>query len=107
MNPIKACDVRGHLRWHGSDAEWLLEIDINNDKHLEPATNTPMKLWKSRPNEYQLFPLEVFRKHMDQCKQAAKQFGKTPGQAKSSNHRKVGGKEYCRTSEEETGAGIV
>ena len=96
---IKAKDVRGRLRWEGSKAQILLDIDIDNDKHLEPSTDTPTKLWMSRI-EYRLFELEVFRKHLDQAKQARKEFGKTPGQHKS-NHRKVGGKKYRRTEEEE------
>ena len=64
-------------------------IDVANGAHVGVK---PSVLWKSRP-AYGLFDLTVFRKHIDQCKQAEKKFGQTPGQAKQ-NKRKVGGNEY-------------
>ena len=47
--------------------------------------------------QYQLFDLTVFRKHMDQCKQAQKEYAQTPGQVKS-NKFKVGGDNFKRTA---------
>ena len=40
----------------------------------------------------------MFRKHLDQAKQAAKRFGTTPGQnaTKKMNPKKVGGRDFQR-----------
>ena len=50
----------------------------------------------TKPGIYGLFELTVFRKHLDQAKQAAKRFGKTPGQNAKKNSKKVGGRDYVR-----------
>lgn len=94
-HPAPATNIRGQLRWAGSNAEKLLKEDIKNDKH-KYIGYTPRHFRTTRP-DYLLFDLDVFRKHIDQCKQAKKEFGKTPGQQKAKrNQRKVGGKEYKR-----------
>lgn len=97
LNPTATHDVRGHLRWDGSEAQRLLPIDLANNKHMENEFNTPKKLWLSNP-EYTKFTLTVFRGHIDQCKQAAKEFGQTPGQAKKKkkNKKRLGGAKYMR-----------
>ena len=44
-----------------------------------------------------LIGLDVFCKYIDECKQAQKEFSKTPGQTEAKkNHRKVGEKDYKR-----------
>ena len=94
--PPATHNIRGQLRWDGSAAQGLLKADVANKAHVGVR---PKVLWQSRP-EYQLFDLTVFRKHIDQCKQAEKEWGQTPGQSKH-NKRKVGGEEYKRTEDEE------
>ena len=53
-----------HNKWHGSDAEKLLEEDIKARTFDE---GFPKDFWLSRP-EYQQFPLEKFREHLYQGK---------------------------------------
>jgi hypothetical protein len=50
------------LRWQGSTAENLLKIDIQRGKHKEMK---PIELYQSQ-EEYQKFPLDVFRGHIHQ-----------------------------------------
>jgi len=50
-------------RWDGSAAHKQLETDVLNEVH---SSNTPEELWKTR-EEFQDFPLEVFRKHVWQA----------------------------------------
>jgi hypothetical protein len=54
-------------RWHGSDAERLLDEDIKAHMFVEGAS--PMDCWLSRP-EYQQFHLEKFRSHLYQGRRA-------------------------------------
>jgi hypothetical protein len=49
-------------RWQGSPAETLLKIDIQNGKQLEMK---PKELYNTQ-EEYQKFPLNVFRGHIYQ-----------------------------------------
>lgn len=101
LRPPAARNVRGQLRWDGSEAQRLLPIDIANKKHLEEAFNTPKKLWASNI-EYLKFDLNVFRGHIDQCKQALKEFGQTPGQSKKKQRakkNKLGGAKYKRPTD--------
>ena len=53
----------GEPQWHGSDAERLLKIDIAAKQHEPPST--PKLLYGTRI-EYQVYPLDVFRKHIHQ-----------------------------------------
>ena len=64
-------------------------------KHLRMK---PKALWETRPSIYGLFKLTKFRKHLDQAKQAAKEFGQTPGQNAKKRRKKgkVGGTAYAR-----------
>ena len=99
-HPPPARNLKGQLRWEGSDAQQYLKEDIENEKH-KYVGYTPRHFRTMRPC-YLLFDLDVFRKHIDQSKQTRKEFGKTPGQAAAKkNHRKVGGKTYKRRAEEE------
>lgn len=69
-HPQKEKNIRGQLRWEGSKAQESLEIDMQQGLHL---VNKPAKLHKTR-EEYQLFDLEVFRKHIHQAAQSKKKF---------------------------------
>lgn len=89
----------GMRRWHGSEAEGLLKLDIQNGVHLQHGR--PKFLWLSR-QEYQLFPLTVFRKHIDQNLQENKEFGRTPGQAR--HHRRKVGNPALRRADSATDA---
>jgi hypothetical protein len=53
---------RGELRWEGSEAERLLRLDIDDEKH---SRMKPAMLHVTR-GEYKEYPLVVFRGHIDQ-----------------------------------------
>jgi hypothetical protein len=57
--PNKYC---GEPRWEGSEAERLLQLDIDEGKNM---SHVPIDLHKSR-NEYKKYPLKVFQKLIDQ-----------------------------------------
>jgi hypothetical protein len=63
-------NIRGELRWEGSEAQKMLKIDVSNGLHLNQK---PKELWETRP-EYQLFTNRVFQKHIDQAKQSRKEW---------------------------------
>lgn len=69
----------GRLLWEGSEADRLLKIDMKANKHLLYTSAT---LRASRP-QYAEFSQVRFTKRIDQLKEAAKKFGKTPGQNKT------------------------
>jgi hypothetical protein len=54
---------RGEPRWEGSEAERLLKLDVDDQKH---KTVKPIELYKSRPEYYEHYPLEIFRNHIYQ-----------------------------------------
>jgi hypothetical protein len=60
--PKKTYNHRGEPRWEGSEAERLLKLDIDKGKN---KSLKPIDLHQSR-NEYKMYPLTVFRKHIDQ-----------------------------------------
>lgn len=60
--PKKTHNHRGEPRWEGSEAERLLKQDMDEGKN---KTLKPIDLHQSR-KEYKLYPLTVFRKHIDQ-----------------------------------------
>lgn len=60
--PTPAVNHRGEPQWHGSDAERLLKADVTLKTHEMMA---PQQLYRTRI-EYQVYPLEVFRKHIHQ-----------------------------------------
>lgn len=68
FHPWSTVNYRGEPEWAGSDAETLLEIDVQEGKSRLMA---PDKLHKSRL-QYQEFPLEVFRGHIYQEEQTQK-----------------------------------
>ena len=67
-NPAPEINSKGEPQWNGSDAQRLLEIDIDNKKHKELK---PEELWESRA-EYQEFLLSTFRDHIYQAVQTRK-----------------------------------
>ena len=60
INAIDPPRPRDYPNWHQSEARLLLKADITAGLH---KTTSPKDLYMTRP-EYQLFPLEVFRKHI-------------------------------------------
>ena len=60
--PTPIRNHRGEPQWHGSDAERLLKADVSAKMH---ETMAPQQLHRTR-TEYQIYPLEVFRKHIHQ-----------------------------------------
>ena len=67
-HPRAATDRRGDPFWDGSEAQQLLNLDIDNNKHKEM---TPLQLYQSR-EEYRQWKLEVFRGHIHQEKDTRK-----------------------------------
>jgi hypothetical protein len=49
-------------RWDGSEAQLLLELDIDEERHLQ----MPPKRLRETKLAYQAFPLDIFRKHINQ-----------------------------------------
>lgn len=64
LHPRPAMTSHGIPFWDTSPAKPLLESDINNGINL---TMTPLNLWSLR-EEYQMFPLDTFRGHINQEK---------------------------------------
>lgn len=95
--PRPTHNIRGQLRWDGSDAQRLLAIDVADKKHVGVK---PKELRASRP-EFMLFDLTVFRKHVDQCNEATKEFRQTPGQAKKkkTSRHKLGGEKHRNSND--------
>jgi hypothetical protein len=62
--PTPLLDHRGHPQWHGSDAERFLKADIA----ARTPGETPIapKLFYLTRAAYQIYPLDVFRKHIHQ-----------------------------------------
>ena len=61
--------------WDQSDAQRLLKIDIDNNKH---NTMTPKDLYESRPEYHKVLSLKVFRSHIFQevkTRKFLKQYG--------------------------------
>jgi hypothetical protein len=90
-HPPKDKNIRGQLRWEGSAAEHLLEQDIKDKLHEGVS---PEVLQATR-NEYLLFDLKVFTKHIDQTAQALKTHHKEGKQHKRKK-RHFGNKELSR-----------
>ena len=91
--PARATNIQGKPRWHGSEAEWLLKIDLANEKHLEEGYK-PSKLWLTRP-AYTIFSVTVFRKHVNQTLHNAKPFPETDDR-RTKNKNALGKKEESR-----------
>lgn len=60
--PTPTLNHRGEPQWHGSNAERLLKADIAAKTN---ESMTPKQMHCTRI-EYQIYPLEVFRKHIHQ-----------------------------------------
>jgi hypothetical protein len=60
--PTPILNHGGKPQWYGSDAERLLKADVSAKIH---ETMAPQQLHRTR-TEYQIYPLEVFRKHIHQ-----------------------------------------
>lgn len=67
-HPPSQSNHRDEPQWNGSEAQRLLEIDMNAKKHFDLK---PEHLWESR-DDYQLFYLETFRNHLHQADQTRK-----------------------------------
>lgn len=61
--PKAAYNHRGEPRWEGSEAERLLRLDVDNDKH---KTMQPKDLHGSRTEYYKNYAPTVLRKHIEQ-----------------------------------------
>lgn len=62
IHPIQENDYRNVPRWQGSQAEKLLKADIASGKHEHMK---PSALYQTQ-EEYQKYPLDVFRGHIYQ-----------------------------------------
>ena len=56
--PFSTQSSKGYIEYQGSEAQKLLLKDIDDGVHL---TMTKKKLWASRPEYYENFPLKTFR----------------------------------------------
>lgn len=83
--PPKKVDKRGEPLWKYADADTLLDIDMQAEKHLQMK---PRFLRAQRP-EYKEMNPKRFRDRIDQKKQLSKRWGKKPGQHGKSK-RKIG-----------------
>jgi hypothetical protein len=63
IHPKKALNHRGEPRWEGSEAERLLRLDMDEEKH---RTLKPRELYMTRQQYHDNYPLKVFRGHIDQ-----------------------------------------
>jgi hypothetical protein len=61
---------KGYIQWQGSDAQCCLLEDISNGCLL--TEQKPKELWESRQEYYENFPLDVFRKNIQQEVRTAK-----------------------------------
>ena len=61
-HPPSETTGKGYIEWEGSQAQVLLNTDIDNGLH---TTMKPKELWKLH-DEYQEFPLKVFADHIKQ-----------------------------------------
>ena len=81
LHPDKPTEgYNGRLLWEGSNADRLLKIDMAAGLHLQFS---PKDLRATRP-EYGEFSQTRFTKRIDQLKERAKKYGKTPGQNRTS-----------------------
>lgn len=63
IHPVPKVDCHGVPRWDGSEAKKLLADAI--DAKIYPDVMTPKELWETE-EEFQKFPLDVFRRHIQQ-----------------------------------------
>lgn len=101
--PCRTHNSKGEINWKGSEADYWLKVDMEAEKHLHMK---PSQLREQR-NCYKLFSKERFRKRIDQLKEAAKEYGCTPGQNKSKrrqNRRKLGNQKVSMLNANESDA---
>jgi c-di-AMP phosphodiesterase-like protein len=68
IHPVAAFNQKGEAVWDGSSAQTWLNTDIDDGKH---TTMEPKVLHRTR-EDYQVFKLTVFRKHIRQEVQTRK-----------------------------------
>ena len=97
--PIPATNVRGELRWHGSEAQRLLKLDIDAEIHLQPGYK-PETLHKALHGEYLKFKLNVFRKHIRQELTSRKTFDEKTLRKRRTGYKvgRFGDKELSRVT---------
>ena len=97
--PPPVANIRGELRWHGSEAERLLKLDIDAGVHLQPGYE-PKKLHKASHGEYMKFKLTIFRKHIRQELTSRKTFDEKTLRKRCSGYKvgKFGKKELSRNN---------
>jgi len=83
--PVRTHNAKGEINWKWSEADYWLKVDMEDDLHLEMK---PQKLWATRAC-YRLFSKKRFSKRIDQYKEAAKEYGCTPGQNKSKKKKNL------------------
>jgi hypothetical protein len=69
LYPVSELDSRGEYKWHGSEAESYLKLDIElivRDGLRHDPYVTPLNLWLSRL-EYQIFHPDKFANHFYQA----------------------------------------
>ena len=86
IHPASTHGHTGTLLWKGSEADNWLKVDMNSGLHNVPNFK-PQELRMTR-DCYQQFSKRRFSKRVDQLRQRAKPFGKTPGQAASKREKK-------------------
>jgi hypothetical protein len=61
--PVPTHNHRGEPWWPGSEAQRLLALDVDDNKHI---TMKPRQLYNTRAEYYDNYPLQVFRDHIYQ-----------------------------------------
>lgn len=100
LHPPSAQNIRGDLRWNGSDAQQQLKDDITRGLHLQMK---PKELRNTRP-EYMLFGTRAFQKHVDQEKQSRKDFDEAT-KAKRYSRSRYGDRENAKRRQQEDHGG--
>lgn len=90
--PPDRVNVRGELRFDGSEAQALLKADVANKLY---ETMKPKELWQSREEYHTKFSLKKFRKHLDQMKESEKRY---VDNGKKYTKNVIGNKEFSRLS---------
>lgn len=91
LHPPADKNIRGELRWKGSEAQQFLKVDMEQGLHLQMK---PRELHKTR-DAYKLFGERVFQQHIDQQKQSVKEFDEVTKQRRYKN-KTLGDKSLSR-----------
>ena len=92
-HPPKEKNIRGELRWDGSEAQALLKLDMDQGRHLQMRP----KEFRETREAYGMFKLRIFQKHVDQEKQARKDYDEAT-KSKRYKSKTYGNKELSRNS---------